>query len=85
MRLEIKNNLDKHTYNFEVNDQQTSSIYYHFSVRLPAGIPDGEYTYTLWDEDELKASGLLQIGDYQKKVTEYGKNKTYKQYDPNGR
>ena len=81
MTLKLVNNTDKKVYNFDVDDVGDSRIYYHFNVKLEAGMPDGEYTYTLYDGDSFLATGLCQIGDYvPTKKSEYTNNKTYKQY-----
>lgn len=66
MKLCLTNNVSKNTIEFEVNDERTSSIFYQFSISLPYGCEDGEYTYELYDDGKMIATGLLQIGDYQK-------------------
>ena len=66
MILKIINNLSKNTINYEVNDEKTSSFFYQFSIQLPAECEDGEYTYELYDNEKMIATGILQIGDYQK-------------------
>lgn len=66
MKLCLTNNVSKNTLNYEVNDERTSSIFYQFSISLPNECEDGEYTYELYDDGKMIATGLLQIGDYQK-------------------
>lgn len=72
MTLKLKNNLDKNIYSFDVNDKSESCMYYVFDIELPSGISDGEYTYELYDlNDEVVATGLMQIGDYVAEHTTY--------------
>lgn len=84
MTLKFKNNVGKQEYEFTVTDIGDSSLYYHFEdVQLPSGIDDGEYSYELYDEDNvLVAQGLVQIGDYvpEDKKTYENNNTEYKQY-----
>lgn len=80
MRLELVNNSTKTTTNYEVNDYFTSTIFFHFDIKLNKDMLDGEYTYNLYDGECLVANGLCQIGDYKTDVKEYNKKKTYKVY-----
>lgn len=75
------NNLSKIGYNFNgLVDLQNSMLFYAFNIQLQDGMADGEYSYTLYDEnDVVKATGLLQIGDYQPE-----NNKTYSAQTENG-
>jgi hypothetical protein len=76
------NNLDKREYSFDVNDQEDSRSFFHFYFSLEDGMPDGEYTYTLFnDDDVVVATGLLQVGDYKAPSTAYTKNNSFKQYN----
>ena len=76
----------KNTINLEeevdvhVTDLQTSDLYYNLAIELPAGLPDGEYEYTLSSEGDTLSTGLLVVGDYSK-PNEYDKNITYEQYE----
>ena len=65
--------------NQEVTDLQTSDLYFNLAIELPAGLPDGEYEYTLLAGEILVSSGLLVIGDYTK-PSEYNKDIKYEQY-----
>lgn len=86
MTLNLTNNVTKKTIEIEVEDNKNSTLFYQFDILLPEGCEDGEYTYELIDyvtEDfvaglrKVVATGLLQIGDYQKDLSinlEYGDN-----------
>ena len=80
MTLKLFNNVTKKEYTFEnLVDAMTSRIWYTFDITLQPDMDDGEYTYTLYDEqDVVKASGLLQVGDYKPK------NNTYTAQTQNG-
>jgi len=84
MILKLTNNLDKREYEYEVNDFGDSRSFYHFAMTLDSGMPDGEYTYRLLNDDELEvATGLLQVGDYTNNARTYTTNSSrYKQYSP---
>lgn len=46
-------------------DKLTSRLWYTFDIRLEANMDDGEYSYVLYDNDNtVRATGLLQVGDY---------------------
>lgn len=64
MKLTIKNNVTKKEYDFQVEDIGDSTLFYHFNIALEAGVDDGEYGYILYDDDNIVATGLLQVGDY---------------------
>lgn len=67
MILIIINNLTKNTINLgEVSDKNTSSLFYTIEINLPTGVIDGEYTYNLIEGEKILATGLVQIGDYQR-------------------
>lgn len=59
---------------------ETSALYYNIAVTLPAGVPDGEYEYSLSVGDTIIASGLLAIGGYSD-PSQYNKDITYEQYE----
>ena len=65
--------------NQEVTDLNTSDRYYIMNVTLPAGLPNGEYEYTLMVGDILLSSGLLAIGE-NSHPSEYNKDIQYEQY-----
>lgn len=72
MTLKLISNLTKKEYELTgLEDLATSRIWYTFDITLPEGMDDGEYTYTLYDDDVVKASGLLQVGDYVPEKTTY--------------
>ncbi len=72
MTLKIKNNLTNRELEFlNLDDLETSRLYYTFDITLSEVMEEGEYTYTLLDENEIIASGLLQIGDYVPKTEQY--------------
>lgn len=66
MKLKLFNNVTKKEYTFDkLEDKLTSRIWYTFDITLLPNMDDGEYTYTLYDDqDVVKATGLLQVGDY---------------------
>lgn len=67
MRLELTNNLSKNTTILDgIEDKNNSALFYSFDINLEGAYEDGEYTYRLFDGEELKAMGLLQIGDYKR-------------------
>lgn len=86
MELRLINNVTKNIIEIEVEDNKNSTLFYQFDIRLPEGCEDGEYTYELIDyviEDfviglrKVVATGLLQIGDYQRDLNinrEYNEN-----------
>ena len=59
-----------------------SSIFYTFNINIPESYDDGEYEYTLKDnEDKIVATGLMRIGDYKQENTQYNnKDKKIIQY-----
>lgn len=85
MKLLFKNNVSKIESEYQVTDLCDSKLYYHFeNFVLQEGLPDGEYNYELYDNNNvLVAQGLVQIGNYVPKNTiTYENNKTtYKQYN----
>lgn len=85
MKLIFKNNVDKKEYEFSVVDLEDSGMYWHFNINLVSGMPDGEYSYVLYDDDNKQvAEGLCQIGDYTIKPQEqhtYNNNTEYVQYN----
>lgn len=64
MRLLIENQVTHAQYEFEVEDKLTSSLFYAFDITLPKDIEDGIYQYTLYDDNEVKATGLVQVGNF---------------------
>lgn len=78
MTLELTNNLTKNKTILEgIEDKNNSALFYSFDICLEGTYEDGEYTYRLLDGEEVKATGLLQIGDYKRDEnvnTEYNDN-----------
>ena len=79
MRLELTNNLTKITKILDnIEDKNNSGLFYSFDISLDGSYEDGEYTYRLMDGEKVVATGLLQIGDYERDMninTEYDNNK----------
>lgn len=72
MRLELYNNLTKVLVNIKnLEDLKDSNLFYHFKVRLPEKMDDGEYEYRLIDGETVLNIGLLQIGDHVAVKNEY--------------
>lgn len=80
MTLKLFNNVTKKEYTFgDLEDKLTSRLWYTFDITLQPGMDDGEYTYTLYDDQNVvKATGLLQVGDYKPN------NNTYTAQTQNG-
>lgn len=79
MRLELTKNMTKITKILDnIEDKKSSGLFYSFDISLDGSYEDGEYTYRLIDEEKVVATGLLQIGDYERDTninTEYENNK----------
>ena len=72
MTLKLRNNATKAEILLDANDKGCSCMYYIFDVALPVGVADGEYTYQLLNlNNDVVATGLLQIGDYKAEHTIY--------------
>lgn len=84
MILQIINNVTKQDWNYTVDDADKYRDYYLFEgLQLQEGMPDGEYTYNLWDDDVIVSTGLMRIGDYKAQNKTYDKGKTgYVYYKP---
>ena len=79
MKLLLKNGITKRNFEYNVTDLNESSIYYTFNLNIPEEMDDGEYEYTLKDnEDKIVATGLMRIGDYKTENTQYNNNKENK-------
>lgn len=84
MNFVLKNSVTKAEYTFEVEDICDSSIFYHFNINLYENMDDGDYEYTLFDDNNEKvAVGLVRIGDYVAPTSSYteNNNETYVQYN----
>lgn len=82
MKIELKNNLTGKTYT--VDDLQGVQIGNYIkidSLSLPDGLPDGEYTLSLIENDEVQSSELCRIGDYKRESDQYkGTERHFVQY-----
>lgn len=86
MLLKIQNNLTKKVYTFDnLDDKLTSRLFYTLDLTLPEGMDSGEYTYTLYENNVVKATGLVQIGDYKPNNNTYSAqtHNGYIQYNAN--
>lgn len=85
MTLKLVNNVTKKEYEFEVTDENDSRLYWHFEdLELEENMDDGEYDYLLYDDEELVAQGLCQIGEYTPEHSQYENDNNYKQYISDG-
>lgn len=67
MKLELVNNLSKNkTILEEIEDKNTSTLFYSFDISLTDQYEDGEYTYRLLEGEDVVASGLMMIGDFKR-------------------
>ena len=63
-----------------VTDLQTTDLYFNLAISLPAGVPNGEYEYTLVVGETTLSTGILVIGE-NSRPSEYDKDITYEQYE----
>ena len=82
MKLLLKNGITHKEFEYNVTDLNESSIYYVFNINIPDSIYDGEYEYTLKDnEGKIVATGLMRVGNYKQENKQYINNKDkYIQY-----
>lgn len=82
MKLVLKSSITKKKWEFNVRDNNDSKLFYHFrNFQLTEAMDDGEYEYELFDNEELVAQGLLQIGNYEHNNKTYTKEDNgYRQY-----
>lgn len=78
--LRCKSSINKQTWESKVIDLQTSTYYYRISFVVPADAPQGEYQYTLSDDEGVLSNGILIIGENQR-IRQYEKSTEYKQYE----
>ena len=82
MLLKLYNTLTKKSYEFIVNDTGNSNINYKINLKLESGMPEGEYSYKLYDNNKLVSRGLCIIGDFKPQTTTYTKTEdNYIQYN----
>jgi hypothetical protein len=66
MKLVLINSLSKEKYELIVRDNGSTMNYYKLEINLYDNMAEGEYEYTLLDDNNNEISnGLLQIGDYK--------------------
>ena len=79
MKIIIKNGITHKEFEYNVDDLNESNIFYTFNINIPESFDYGEYSYTLKDnEEKIVATGLLRVGDYEQKNTQYNNNKVNK-------
>lgn len=66
-KLVLFNTTTRQEYEYEVEDNQGLLSYYTLTF-TPVSMPEGEYEYTLKDNDRTYARGLLRYGDYNVEV-----------------
>lgn len=74
----LKNTINQSINMQDVNDFSLMSLYYKIFVVFPAGLPSGEYEYTLSDNAGVLSTGLLIVGD-SLSPTDYSKVIQYEQ------
>ena len=83
MKIILKNGITHKNFEYNVEDLNESSIFYTFNINIPDSFDDGEYEYTLKDnEDKIVATGLIRVGDFKQENKQYinNKDKKYIQY-----
>ena len=82
MKLLLKKGITHKNFEYNVEDLNKISIYYTFNLNIPEEMDDGEYEYTLKDnEDKIVATGLIRVGDFKQENKQYINNKDkYLQY-----
>ena len=76
MQFIIKNGITHKNFEYNVEDLNESSIFYTFNINIPDSLDDGEYEYTLKDnEDKIVATGLIRVGDFKQENKQYINNK----------
>ena len=79
LKFTLQSTIDRSIYvDCEVIDLQ-SDRYVQFLVELPAGIPSGEYEYSLTDDAGTISTGLLVVEEDSDPM-EYNKPIQYEQY-----
>lgn len=82
MKIILKNSLNLTEINLDVRGYDATLNFYKFNLNLPEGMKDGEYEYTLMDDDnKVISTGLLQIGDYEPNNKQYESNNKIVIYD----
>ena len=66
-------------FSFHSEEEESSPLYHLVAIELPSDIKDGEYEYSLSDDNGTLSTGLLVIGSLSKAV-EYNNKIQYEQY-----
>lgn len=81
LRLNVKNNLTQQDMDVRIKDFYLYSFTYQIDIDT-LDIVDGEYTYTLYDENnDVLSRGLIVFGDYKREVHSYGETNKKIQYN----
>ena len=81
MKITLKNNITLNKIELDCSVDGGWSGGLIINMELPPNTLDGEYTYTLYDnEDNIIGNGIIQIGNYNKEQKTYTNEKKYKQY-----
>lgn len=69
---------------YNVSDEETSNNFYVFQIEELVNLADGEYNWTLIQDEDTVATGILQVGDGEEtvQIVQYGAEIEYKQYYP---
>ena len=79
LTLVLKNTVDLVAFEQDVEDANTSELYFKVNIELPTDIASGEYEYSLMDDAGVISTGLLVVGE-SFSPTEYNKTIQYEQY-----
>lgn len=80
MQFRAKSTIDlDYKVDCEVLDLGTSHIYFNVALTLPSGMPNGEYEYTLCDDNGVLSTGLLIVGEHTS-PEQMNNTTTYEQY-----
>lgn len=77
MKLVLINSLSKEKYELIVRDNGSTMNYYKLEINLYDNMAEGEYEYTLLDDNNNEISnGLLQLGNFTQNNKQYSDKKT---------
>lgn len=65
---------------FEVQDLEDSSLFYHFQTNFQ-GLDEGEYRIELYSDGEIVSTGLMTIGTNNTNSKNYNTEDGYIQYN----
>ena len=81
LSLTLRNTVDRTEYAPSVNMARgKSGIYLRLYVKLPAGMPDGSYEYTLTAGGLLESEGCMTVGRQDVRAVEYVQDMEFRQY-----